>query len=213
MLKTECPYCKSWVFSPLLTDVEETVCPDCGKTLPVQEVFVSAGPYAIYRDVLVKNIHKYTRLLGEAKKELAEVERLTGTGEGSRAYDETAKTVKKFIDNIEELLAGCRDGLRVTPENITVDYVFNDNTYSGRLVNVSTTGMCMNVGENAGIHRSGQTLNLSIKEEGGAAALDIVGEVVWMGEQGSMGVKFFDMDKDRRGALWNFIMEKSKPSV
>ena len=211
MLKTECPYCKSWVYSPLLTDVEETVCPDCGKTLPVQDVFVSAGPYAIYRDVLLKNIHKYTRLLMEAKKELADVEKLMGSGENPAAYRETSKTVRKFINDIEELLAGCREGLRITPENITATYTCDDTERTGKLVNISTTGMCLNVGEGAGALRSGQTLKLSIKDEAKPLTIELTGEIVWVGEHGNMGVKFFEMDKNRREDLWNFIVEKNRP--
>lgn len=210
MLKTECTECKVWVYSPFLTDMKETVCPDCGVTFQVGEIFISAGPYAIYRDVLLKNMHKYTRLLAEARKELSELDRLKGLSNDSKAYGETTETIKKFIKNLEELLEGCRGGLRVPVEDITLDYVFDKNLYNGKLVNISTTGVCLEVGENVSIHSKGQEINLSIKEENMSEPLHLAGEIVWAGRGGRVGVKFLNMDEDKKHALREFIMDKNE---
>ncbi|GMR04478.1 MAG: hypothetical protein BMS9Abin23_0376 [Thermodesulfobacteriota bacterium] len=206
MLKTECPHCSCSVYSPLLTESEDTDCPSCGKPFTVKEVFISAGPYSIYRDVLLKNMGKYLRLLREAKEEVDSIKK---KGEGSRAYAESAKTVDLFIDRLKELLDGCRSKLRVTGEDISVEYMLYKTLHKGKLVNISSTGICIHVGEDAvGLNR-GQSLNLNIKDPMMAEPLYVEGEVVWVSGEHSMGVRFINMDEGRKKILHDLILEKS----
>lgn len=207
VLKTECPDCKIWVYSPFLNESDNTVCPDCGKNFPVGELFVSAGPFAIYREVLQKNMHKYTRLLGEAKKELESLSSLKGMG---KPYEETASTVRKFIANLEELLEGCREGLRVHAGDIGVDYVLNDTVMKARLVNISITGICLDVGENVARLGKGQVITLAIKDPAIPDGFRLVGEVVWSGKGTQTGVRFLDLDNDEKRVLKDYVMEKNR---
>ena len=65
MLKTKCNNCDKWVCSPLLIEVKETDCPKCGTCIPINELYVSTGPFSFYRDSLVQNVPIYMKILKE----------------------------------------------------------------------------------------------------------------------------------------------------
>lgn len=206
MLKSECPHCNCWVYSPFLAETKETECPSCGKPFPVNEVYISAGPYSIYRDVLMKNKHKYLRLLREAKDEIEDIKK---SGQGAKAYAESAKTVDMFINRLKELLDGCRDKLRVSGKDTTVEYMLDKTLHKGRLINISSTGVCLGVGEEGAGLDKGQIINLNIKDPAMAEPLLLKGEIIWRNSDNHIGVMFMEMDEGQRKILLDLILEKS----
>jgi len=204
MLKTECPNCKDWVYSPLLSELTETECPDCGFHFPVSEVYVSAGPYSMYRDILLKNVHKYMKLLREAKTEMAEIEQRGGQ---DRGYRESAMSLNIFIKSLEELLNGCRDRLRVPGVDSYVEYRIDNTPRIGKLVNISTTGLCLDAGENVSQLKKGRAMTITIKGGSLPEPLSLTGEVVWSGAENRAGVKFAEMDEETTKYMRKYVLE------
>ncbi|MBI5587015.1 MAG: hypothetical protein HY889_01460 [Deltaproteobacteria bacterium] len=68
MFKIECASCNSWFHLPFNSEGDEVECPNCSKKTPAKDVYVAAGPYMIFREVLIKNMPKYRRLILEAEK-------------------------------------------------------------------------------------------------------------------------------------------------
>lgn len=205
MLKTNCPDCKCTVTSPFLSESKEMLCPDCNKIFPVKDVLISAGPYSIYREVLLKNIQRYLRLLKEARIEISELE---GADENSLAHMESAKTIKLFVKRLKELLDGCRDKLRVPGGSATVELSLNGETCKGKLVNISSTGVCIDLQVRSNVVSQGQSLSLRIIDVSLQEPLELQGEVIWNTVKGRMGLRLIDIDKPLKDSLWQFITEK-----
>lgn len=200
MLKVECPECKQWLHSNLLLEKKEITCPTCDVKVDVNELYISAGPYSISRDVLRKHFFKYKRLLTEAFKELEE---LKSESEGSKAYKVTEDNVATFISNLKEMLEGCREGYRVFPENQQVGVTFDGKRYESQLGNVSITGICIKLAEGVPVPKKGVTVGVDIKGNGFDFALD--GTVVWVRDTNVLGLRFVDSDKVVGDALVGFI--------
>ncbi len=205
MLETKCPKCKSTLASPFLCESQVAECKNCGASFPVTEVLISAGPYSIYRDVLIKNIHKYVGLLREAKSELSELE---AGGENSITRSESAKTVNLFISRLKELLDGCRDKLRIPGTGSTVEFTLHGETRSGALINISSRGICINMKKSAHMISPGVETKLKIIDKSLSEPLTLHGEVVWNTDKGLTGLILTDLDESTQKALWSFIREK-----
>ncbi len=207
MLKTECPRCEKWIFSPLLTEVEETQCPNCGSSVKVKEVYVTAGAYSIYRDVLLKNKFKYQKLLKEAEKELEELMRSAG---GARPYEESAKSISRFISDLKEMLNGSRSKLRIPAGDTVIEFTSGGNLFRARLVNISTTGVCIDAKEGMEAVDKGSRLSLKFLEGPATAPFAVTGEVVWVSkDKGQAGLRFVDMDAATVRRVRDYILEKS----
>jgi len=206
MLKTECPKCKCAITSPFLAGAEDMECPNCKETFHVKDVCISAGPYSIYREVLLKNIHKYVRLLREARIELKDLEE---QGKDSLPFKESAKTVNIFMERLKELLDGCRDKLRVPGGGAPVDYTIDDASFEGSLQNISVTGLCLKVESDEGKAARGRSINLSIKDPALDEPLSLNGQVVWDSNDGLLGVKFDDVDDAAKEALSAYMATKT----
>ncbi|MBE9527757.1 MAG: PilZ domain-containing protein [Proteobacteria bacterium] len=200
MLKVECPKCKQWLHSNLLLEKKETTCPTCNVKVDVDELYISAGPYSISRDVLRKHFFKYKRLLTEAFKELEE---LKSESADSKAYKVTEDNVATFISNLKEMLEGCREGYRVFPENQPVEVTIGDKRYESQLGNVSITGICIKLEEGVPVPVKGDKVGVDIKSNGFDIALD--GTVVWVRDTNVLGLRFEDFDKVIEAALVGFI--------
>src|SRR3972149_3574891 len=105
----KCLVCKEWIHSPLLLGKKEVFCPHYGKPVPVHNIYISAGPYSIFRDVLQENLLRYRRLLMEAEKE---IEKLSARTKTSMPDDISRKSMRKFINHLKEHLEVCRHHLR-----------------------------------------------------------------------------------------------------
>ncbi|MEE9543276.1 MAG: PilZ domain-containing protein [Thermodesulfobacteriota bacterium] len=205
MLKVECPKCKEWVHSPFLVEMEEMTCPSCGVEIPVEEVYISAGPYSISRDVLMKHFFKYRRLLTEAASELEELKK---EGEGLKTYDITAENVTKFMKNLEELLAGCRSGFRISPGDKKVNYFVDGASYDSKLINISMTGICIDGGEGATLPGINDEITIELVDN--SYSIKVEGIVVRVDRSGTMGIQFAELGADTKKALLDYVLEKGK---
>ncbi len=205
MLKVECPKCKEWVHSPFLVEMEEMTCPSCGVEISVEEVYISAGPYSISRDVLMKHFFKYRRLLTEATTELEELKK---EGQGIKAYDITAENVNKFMKNLEELLAGCRSGFRVAPGDKLVNYFVNDASHESKLINISMTGICIDAGEGAVLPVANEKISIELVD--GSHNIKVQGVALRVGKSGTMGIQFAELSAETKKSLLDYVLEKGK---
>jgi len=189
----------------MLAESSEMECPNCGTTFPVKDVFISAGPYSIYREVLLKNAHKYIRLLREATNE---AEDLNKQGKDSKPYRESAKTVDVFVQRLKELLDGCRDRLRVPGGSTAVEYSLEGAPCSGKLVNISTTGICIKIEDKDEKIAIGKIMDIGIKDDKLNEPLNLKAEVVWNTDQGLAGLRFIGLEEHIREPLCVFIAAK-----
>lgn len=205
MLKTECPRCKSWVALPFQTGTEEILCTACSEPIPIKDVHVSAGPFMIYRDVLTASLIKYKRLLAEAEVEIDSLRKndaLTGT------YGVSIKSLSMFINNLKELLDGCRfDPRHPLTGAIETEYLLDDRAYKGRLVNISVTGICLETVQHTERTRLWGDITVHLSDKG--KDFFIPGKIMWIGKSSLIGVKFASVDEETREFLKAFITEKS----
>jgi len=180
-------------------------CPNCGTVFSTKDVFVATGPYSIYREVLVRNMHKYVRLLREATAEMSELEEL---GKDSMPFRESAKTVGVFVERLKELLDGCRDKLRVPGGKATVEYSVDETPYTGELKNISSTGICIAISDKSPRIGPGRIIKLCLKDSCLSEPLYLQGWVVWSTEKGITGLKFVGLDVSLKEALRKFITFK-----
>ncbi|MBI1912404.1 MAG: PilZ domain-containing protein [Deltaproteobacteria bacterium] len=206
MLKTECPNCSSWVHLPFHGNVEETTCPDCGSQIPVKDVYVSAGPFLIFRDILLKNMYKYKRLILEAEKE---IEDLKKRGDGIRTYDVSVNTMTNFLGNLKEMLDGCRNSTRHPLGERSVLYTINKQEYQGRLVNLSVTGACIDCGKISTLAKLWNDIELHFEGDG-TEGFSIQGKTMWIGNGNLMGVKFVKNEDSTARQIESLILQNNK---
>lgn len=180
-------------------------CPECGTSFPVKDVVISAGPYSIYREVLLNNIQRYLRLLKEARLEISELEE---AGKTSLAHRESAKTVKLFVIRLKELLDGCRDKLRVPGSDATVEVSLHGDNFNGKLVNISSTGICVDLQKSSHMISKGKIVNIRISDTSLQEPLELQGEIIWNTAKGRMGLRFVDVERHCKETMWRFITEK-----
>lgn len=203
MLKIECVNCNSWFHLAFNTEAQVVDCPHCREKTPTKDVYVSAGPYMIFRDVLIKNMPKYRRLILEAEKEILDLQKKSAL----KTYNISAKSVDAFIASLREMLDGCRDSVRYRLPETVVEYTVDGNTFEGDLVNISTTGLCINGRKVAPVTRLWGAIEVALghKEARFAAA----GKIVWIGKEGLMGIKFTNLSPESSALLKLLIIEKS----
>ncbi len=203
MLRIECPECKQWIHSPFLLDYKVMKCPTCSADVPVEDVYISAGPFSIHRDVLKKNMFKYKRLLVEAEKELTDVNDAVGK---FKADPISTKSIGLFIENLKEMLSGCRESTRFFPEGLHIKFTGSKGTVDARLINISTTGICVDIGDQAGGYKKDDDVSVDL---GGAGRGRLPGKVVWAGK-GPVGIRFQGMDEQTKSALFEFLRSNGK---
>ncbi len=204
MLKIECPGCNEWVSLPFDIGINETTCPRCSGVIPLKDVYVSAGPYTIHRDVLIKNMYRYKKLLAEAEKEFDEV----GGRKDARDRDVTARSVKLFITHMKEMLSGCRGSTRhPLSEEISAELKINNRTFSGQVVNISVSGLCLDASGSPALDLTDELeITLSCGDDN---KITVAGRVAWSDRQGYLGVRFTGVSPEAREAIEACITEKS----
>jgi len=207
MLRTECPSCKEWVSSPFLNEMENTKCPTCETEFQIKEVFVSAGAYSIYRDVLLKSIFKYKRLIAEAQKEVEDLER---AGKDKLGYKDTIDSIKLFINNLQEMLNGARSGFRVAPKSGAVLCELGARMIEGRLVNISSTGACVNMSAYNNDFNKGEVIALQLVVGEPSPGISMKGEVMWTSPKNGIGVRFINLNAEAKALIVDYIQEKDK---
>jgi len=203
MLRHQCPECKEWIHSPFLVDYKQMQCPSCSATVEVSDLYISAGPFSIHRDVLRKNMFKYTRLLMEAEKELTDVKDAVGK---FKADAISTKSIAMFIENLKEMLSGCRDSTRFSAQGLSIRFIGPKGSVEAKLINISTTGTCVDIGESAAGYRKGDEVAVEL---GGAGRGRLPGKVVWAGK-GPVGIRFNEMDEATRQGLFEFLRDKGE---
>ena len=203
MLRHQCPECKEWIHSPFLVDYKQMQCPSCSATVEVSDLYISAGPFSIHRDVLRKNMFKYTRLLMEAEKELTDVKDAVGK---FKADAISTKSIAMFIENLKAMLSGCRDSTRFSAQGLSIRFIGPKGSVEAKLINISTTGTCVDIGESAAGYRKGDEVAVEL---GGAGRGRLPGKVVWAGK-GPVGIRFNEMDEATRQGLFEFLRDKGE---
>jgi PilZ domain-containing protein len=186
MLQIECSNCRKQVTMPIIFDVKKICCPDCSAKIPPQNVFISAGPYNIPREALLKNLHRYRQLLSDAEREMAELRT-----SDSRNAESSARNANKLIYNLKELFAGCPDHQRHRfTGDAMVRFKINHRDFHGKLLNISLSGACIG-DSNASFVIVSNIIDIALpdpeKEE-----LNVQGSVVWTTRKGFLGIRFTD---------------------
>ncbi|MCK4738356.1 MAG: PilZ domain-containing protein [Deltaproteobacteria bacterium] len=208
MLKIECTKCREWINSPFLPQLKETTCPHCSEVVPVKDICISTGSYAIQRDVLLKNFFKYKSLLEEVQGELDE---MLSLADGSKPFDASAKTVMDFMESLKGLMDGCRDTMRTKTDNVHVTCRANGETHDVEVLNISTTGVRIALPKAKIAPKKGEDLQLYFTEEINDDSLIVKGKVMWANEEGELGVQFSDLNEATITLMHDYIMEKLPP--
>jgi hypothetical protein len=159
----------------------------------------------IYRDVLTGSLIKYKRLLAEAEIEISELRKkdaLTGS------YGVSIKSLGIFINNLKELLDGCRfDPRHPLTQGTETEYMLDGRAYKGDLVNISVTGICLDTKRNSERTRLWSEIAVRLSDKG--KEFLIPGKIMWIGKTSLIGVKFTSVDDETQEFLKDFIIEKS----
>lgn len=208
MLKIECSNCNEWVHLPFHAGIVETTCPGCSEVIPVKDVYVSAGPYMIFRDVLMKNMYKYKKLLIEAEKDVEDIKKKGGNLKG---VDVTVNSMGVFISHLKEMLDGCRDNMRHhVSEEIEVQLGIGGRAVNGKVVNISISGMCIDTGRRNSSTAVGDEVEIQLGAGGHKLALfTVTGKVMWAGKDNFMGIKFSNADRKTQELIKDYISEKN----
>ena len=206
MLKINCQSCKKEIRSPLLAELTQTECPHCNQDVPVKDVIVCANGYSYYRTDLIKRLFRYKSLLAEAAKDY---QRLQTNPDASQ---ESRQSSKRFLDTLEEMLAGARDSVRIDfAEQLPVYFKSETMTGHGHLANLSMEGACLEVLESAQLPQNRRPIVLSFTLPGEASPLILSGDIAWLKSAPNghscpqIGINFAPQDQSVRATLWSFI--------
>lgn len=159
----------------------------------------------IYRDVLTGSMIKYKRLLAEAEIEIEELRKKDAL---SGSYGVSIKSLGLFINNLKELLDGCRfDPRHPLAGTAETEYILDGRAYKGSLVNISVTGVCLDTRKNS--ERTRLWSEIAVRLSGTGKEFLIPGKIMWIGKTSLIGVKFTSVDDETREFLKAFIIEKS----
>jgi len=206
MLKMECPNCRHQIYSHLLVEVRSVVCKNCKTDVPVRDLYITAKGYTILRSDLIMRMYRYERLLKEAEKEIS----LMAGGE--KTSDETLQSIDRFIATLKEMLEDARNHFRLSPHQLPANLKFNGRTISGKIVNMSTTGACIEPEDKdllPGLH---EKIELIFSLPGLEELFEIRGKVCWIKKEvkkrefdTGIGVKFEKLDEKTSARLWLYI--------
>ncbi len=88
--------------------------------------------------------------------------------------------------------------------NAYVDYTGNEVLLYHRIQNISLGGVCI---QSSGVEDIGTTVDLVINFPDLASSLSLRGQVVWVNREPpmDMGIRYVDLDQERRETLRKFI--------
>jgi hypothetical protein len=207
MLKMKCSNCGKSIASSLLTELETVLCSHCRQTVPVENVFITAGGFTICRDDLLKRIFRYQQLLREVVKERELMEQSEDISPASK------RSTDRFLGILEELLTGARKNFRLRFSNaIPLRLTLDHQVRSGRLINLSIVGACIELDEPGSLPRRRTPVMLEFLPADRPTAFFLAGTVAWVnkGEINQsgvpwIGIKFNNLVEDDRAGLWQFI--------
>jgi len=180
-------------------------CPHCREVTGVSDIFVAAGPFVIYRELLTKNMQKYRRLVSEIECEIVELQK---AGSENRAYDISARSLSHFVAHLKEMLDGCRDIVRHNISGVKAQYTIDGRRYRANVLNLSASGICLDAGKTASVNRLWSEATVQLKGDG-TGAFNLRGKIIWLGKDGRMGMKFTNVDSELAKLIETFIIEKT----
>ena len=202
--KTKCSNCGHFIQSDALTEVDFTVCDNCEEVVPVEGLYISAGPFFISRNDFVKSIDKYQNLLDDAYDLLEELK----NPKSKAANEVTAETVLGLINNLNNLFEGSRLNVRVSDIQTPIEFSFMNVFYEGIIDNLSSTGVRIKFDRASLIQKKDYEVTVRFEDPKTYSKFTIDGRVAWIDKNKQMGVKFLHTDEATREKLHNYIMEK-----
>ena len=212
MLQMNCPKCGGVVKSPYLAELSTTHCDHCKEEVTVGDVFVSTKGFTMHRDDLLNRISRFQKLLSEVEKEIKVLE---GKENVSKT---TQKNITNFYATLQELLIGARSNFRLDLSNdLSVAMDYNNNNYTGRLVNISTEGASLEF-EGLGERLPNKAeINLNFTLPGFDEPLSLLAKVVWAGKRFEgeklvavkIGARFTNPAEKIRSIVWDYIIANS----
>jgi len=200
MLKMKCPNCEEMIVSALLADMNEVSCKHCQSLVPVDNVMVFAEGFTFHRNDLLKRLFRYKGLLDEIGKERALLEK------NPQASDESKKSLDRFAQALAEVMAGARKNLRIDfADSVPARYRANSRAESGRLVNISMSGACVEVVPKAACPRKATALTIEFSLPGIDFEFSLSGNVSWAKKGQTFGVEFNELQPQAFDRLWDYI--------
>jgi hypothetical protein len=206
MVKIECSRCAVWIHLPFHGKEDRIECPHCAETTPVRDIFVSGGPFIMHRDILVKNMQKYRRLVCGVEKDLLELQK---KGASSRAHEISARSLSLFVSDLKEMLDGCRDIVRHGMNGVKALITVDGRRYYGNILNLSVSGICLEAGRTASVNRLWNGVKVLLKGEK-TGPFTVEGKIMWIGKNGQMGIRFSNVDEPLRSLIKGYILEKTR---
>jgi hypothetical protein len=207
MLKMTCQNCTKEISSPLLVELANIDCPHCGKTVPVNNIIISAQGYTYHRSDLIKRLFRYKSLIAEVTNERDLLEKKPGSSPLSK------KSLTRFLETLEEMMAGAREHLRIDfAPSLPVAYETEGRTSTCHLINLSLEGARLETetGKPLPNKKSPISINFSLPDEQRSITLN--GNVSWTknaarskSHHPQIGLRFGHLEQDLQAALWSFI--------
>lgn len=207
MLKMKCSSCEEEIQSSLLAELDNITCPHCRADVPVNDVIVSAQGYSYHRNDLIKRQFRYKMLITEVTKERELMEKTPSVSA------ESIKSLDRFLATLEEMMAGARSNLRLEfDRSLPVAYKSKQLSSSGRLVNLSMEGACLETEHGNPLPKNKAAIALRFTLPGNQNSVTLKGTVAWVktppankNSQPQIGVNFAPLDQDVHATLWAFI--------
>lgn len=210
MLQMNCPICNGLIKSPLLVEKLEIECPQCRENVKVHNVVVSTKNFSMQRNDLIKRISHYKKLLKDVEKEVEQGQNDQEATESSR------KSAVNLRSSLKELLLAARDNFRLNLSyDLYIQINFNSDKRLARLVNISSTGACIELVDRGQLPANNTEIKLQLLLPGDSESLSFPARVVWnrtlaketTSNSINMGVQFREIDEQARECIWNFIVD------
>ena len=188
------------IVSALLSDMDQVTCEHCQVQVPVENVMVFAEGFTFHRNDLIKRLFRYKGLLDEISKERQMLE------QNPQASAESKKSLDRFSQALAEVMAGARNNLRIDfSKALPVRYRASSRAESGKLVNISMSGACIEIDQKAACPRKKAALTIEFSLPGLDYSFSLSGRVSWAKKGRSFGLEFNDIEQAALDNLWDYI--------
>jgi hypothetical protein len=205
-----CPKCNGLIKTPLLVEMLDIECPECREYVKVHNVVVSTKQFTMQRNDLIKRISHYKRLLKDVEKEIEQ------RGKDQKSTENTTKSADNLRSSLKELLLAARDNFRLNMSyDLYVQINFDGDKRLARLVNISSTGACIELVDRGQLPGDNTEIKLQLLLPGDSESLSFPARVVWSrnlakdttSNSVNIGVQFREIDEQARECIWNFIVD------
>lgn len=214
MLKMKCPKCDEMIVSALLSEIDTVGCGHCKEVVPVGDVLIYAEGFTFHRNDLVKRLFRYKTLLNEVRKEREMLEKSTD------ASDESKKSLDRFLQALEEVMAGARNHLRLDfSDRLPVRFRCNEQIQTGFLSNLSMSGACIELSPKTAYPKKKAPISVCLSLPGCNDDFTLPAVVSWINKEktaarkaNSIGVEFKSLNQKVVDILWDFIASAASVS-